>query len=216
MEIGAYIRVKYGVPELSRKFVHLSACSYVVFWPLFDSSHWGWRLNVTVPVVMSLRLLYKGAILKDPEDEDVRSMSRTSSPSELLYGPLQMTLVMTYVGLTKYMTSTGIIIMASLVGDWMAAMVGIAYGRHKYRVPFGGDKSIEGTVGCVVGTMGGVWFYSYMCGIECVGGWKMLLAYGCISTVVEATALKNWDNFLLAVAMEMSSKHLPDYMEFVQ
>ena len=59
MELATYVRVKYRVPELSRKFVHIAACSFVVFWPLFDSSHWGWRLNVTVPVVMSLRLIYK-------------------------------------------------------------------------------------------------------------------------------------------------------------
>jgi len=59
LEIGTCVRTKYGVPELSRKFAHLCACSYVIFWPLFDVGHWGWRLNVTVPVVMSLRLLYK-------------------------------------------------------------------------------------------------------------------------------------------------------------
>jgi hypothetical protein len=59
LEIGSFVRVKYGVPELSRKFVHLCACSFVLFWPLFDVGHWGWRLNVTVPVVMSLRLIYK-------------------------------------------------------------------------------------------------------------------------------------------------------------
>ena len=59
MEVGSLIRVKFGLPELSRKFLHLCACSSLVFWPLFDSEHWGWRLNVTVPVVMSLRLLYK-------------------------------------------------------------------------------------------------------------------------------------------------------------
>lgn len=59
MEVGNLIRVKYDLPELSRKFIHLCACSLVVFWPLFDSQHWGWRLNVTVPVVMSLRLFYK-------------------------------------------------------------------------------------------------------------------------------------------------------------
>jgi hypothetical protein len=63
LEIGSLVRMKYGVPELSRKFVHLCACSSVVFWPLFDAGHWGWRLNVTVPIVMSLRLLYKvGAV----------------------------------------------------------------------------------------------------------------------------------------------------------
>ena len=59
LEIGSYVRGRYGVPELSRKLVHLCACSYVIFWPLFDAGHWGWRLNVTVPIVMSLRLLYK-------------------------------------------------------------------------------------------------------------------------------------------------------------
>lgn len=68
LEIAAYVRSKQttssvvsgsGGVEWSRKFVHFAACSYVLFWPLFDASHWGWRLNVTVPVVMSLRLLYK-------------------------------------------------------------------------------------------------------------------------------------------------------------
>lgn len=218
LEIGTFIRVKFDVPELSRKFVHFAACSIVLFWPLFDVSHWGWRLNVTVPVVMSLRLLYKGAILKDPEDEDVRTLSRTSSPSELLYGPLQMTLIMCYVGLTKYMTFTGIAIMASLVGDGTAALVGIQYGKHKYRLmgSLSGEKSVEGSLGCVVGTVGGMLLFSYVCNVvvgygdgEEVVGWRMLGAYGCVAAVVEASSLRNWDNFLLAVAMEVSVKHLP-------
>ncbi|KAL9187528.1 hypothetical protein ACHAXT_001631 [Thalassiosira profunda] len=211
MEFGTFIRIKFNVPELSRKFVHLAACSFVVFWPLFDPGHWGWRLNVTVPCVMSLRLIYKGAILKDPEDEDVRSMSRTSSPSELLYGPLQMTGIMCYVGVTKFMTDTGIIIMGAFVGDWLAALVGLQYGKHKYRVPLGGEKSIEGTIGCVLGTMGGIWLYSYMCGLEFIG-WRMLVVYGVTSAVVEGCALNNYDNLLLAVAMEMSAKRLPGYV----
>ncbi len=59
MEVGMLIRIKFDMPEISRKFIHICACSYVVFWPLFDVEHWGWRLNATVPVVMSFRLLYK-------------------------------------------------------------------------------------------------------------------------------------------------------------
>lgn len=68
LEIAAYVRSRQNnnnassissSVEWSRKLVHFAACSYVLFWPLFDASHWGWRLNVTVPVVMSLRLLYK-------------------------------------------------------------------------------------------------------------------------------------------------------------
>lgn len=182
-----------------------------MFWPLFDASNWGWRLNVTVPVVMTFRLFYKGAILKDPEDEDVRSMSRTSSPSELLYGPIQMTAVMCYVGLREFMSPVGVLIMASFVGDWMAAFVGLQYGRYKYRVPFGGEKSIEGTIGAVVGTIGGICFYSYALGME-IMDWQQLLAYGCISSLAEATSLDNWDNVVLAVAMDVSAKHLPTIM----
>lgn len=65
MEVGAQIRTKYRQPELSRKFIHLCACSFVIWWPLFDTSHWGWRLNVTVPAVMIMRLVWIGAIKKE-------------------------------------------------------------------------------------------------------------------------------------------------------
>jgi dolichol kinase len=135
-------------------------------------------------------------------------MSRTSSPSELLYGPLQMTCIMCYVGLTRFMTPTGIIVMASLVGDGIAAMVGLEYGKHVYRVhPLGGTKSVEGTIGCAFGTMGGAVFYSYMTGIDVSGGYGALATYGCVSAIVEATALRNYDNMLLALAMEMAVRH---------
>jgi dolichol kinase len=172
----------------------------------------------------------KGAILKDPEDEDVRSMSRTSSPSELLYGPLQMTLIMCHVGLNRYMTPTGIIVMSSLVGDGIAAMIGLEYGKHTYRMPLvGGQKSIEGSLGCMLGTIGGMLLYSYMTGIDISShaGWDggggggggtglsyyypstipTVVVYGVISTIVEATALRNYDNLLLALAMEVTVKH---------
>ena len=106
------------------------------------------------------------------------------------------------------MTPTGIVAMASLVGDGIAAMVGLEYGKHAYRVPLvGGDKSVEGTVGCALGTMGGAIFYSYMTGIYIAGGYRVLAAYGCVSAIVEATALRNYDNLLLALAMEMTVKH---------
>ena len=208
MELGALIRIKYGHPELSRKFIHLCACSAVVWWPLFDTSHWGWRLNVTVPACMAIRLVYKGAVKKDPEDEDVHTMSRTSSPSELLFGPLQMTLIMVYVGLTKFMTHTGLIIMAAFVGDAAAAVVGLQYGRHKYKVAFGGEKSVEGSIGCGLLTIAACVIYGKICNVHMLE-WRPLFAIGVTSALVEATAIKNWDNVFLCVAMELMSLHLP-------
>jgi dolichol kinase len=124
-----------------------------------------------------------------------------------------MTLIMCYVGLTKFMTNAGILIMSSLVGDGVAAIVGMQYGRHIYKVPLGSEKSIEGTIGCAIGTIGGIWFFSYVCGIEMLdsddggGAWKAYLAHGCLSAAVEAAALRNWDNLLLAMAMELSVTH---------
>ena len=40
------------------------------------------------------------------------------------------------------------------------------------------------------------------------GGYGAVLAtYGCVSAIVEATALRNYDNMLLALAMEMTVKY---------
>ena len=94
-------------PQDCRKFIHVCAGCWIVFWPLFDVGHWSWRLNVLVPTVMSLKLFYKGFILADPNDVDVRIMSRSSSPSELLYGPLHFGLFMIWLGITKFMTTEG-------------------------------------------------------------------------------------------------------------
>lgn len=143
-----------------------------------------------------------------PEDETVHTMSRSSSPSELLFGPLQMVTVMVYVGLTKFKTITGLIIMASFVGDAAAGIVGIHYGRHKYKVVLGGEKSVEGSVACGLFTIIGIICYCYMCSFPMLD-WKILFAFGVTSAVVEATSLKEWDNVFLCVAMEVMSLHLP-------
>lgn len=136
-------------------------------------------------------------------------MSRTSSPSELLYGPLQMTLIMSYVGITHFNESqNGAIIMASFVGDAVAAVVGIHYGRLRYKIPLGGVKSVEGSIGCILGTILGVTFYLHMLDVETMK-WQLLVAYGVVSALAEATAWKDWDNFVIFVIMELSTKHLP-------
>ena len=52
-------------------------------------------------------------------------MSRSSAPSELLYGPLQFTIFMMYVGTQLFMTLEGAILVAALgIGDGIAPIVG--------------------------------------------------------------------------------------------
>ena len=147
-------------PKVSRKIIHVAAGSWIIFWPLFDVDHWTWRLNVLVPAVYTVQLFVKGAILRDPNDQDVLTMTRTGSPSELLNGPIMFTIIMTVVGLKLFRTDLGVVIMACLgYGDGIAPLVGTYFpcGTHYPTFPFGPDdkKTLTGSIGFVVAAVAG-------------------------------------------------------------
>lgn len=202
MDIAGFLRKRYGKALLSRKLVHIAAASWIVFWPLFETSHWSWRLNVLLPAVMSLKLFYKGAILADPDDEDVQTMSRSSSPSELLFGPMQFTFLMIWLGLYKFMTVESTIILAAVgIGDSIAPLIGSRYGRHMYRMPLCNMKTMEGSVcGVFLGTIVGCYFYPWMVGLQILP-LRFILTYGGIAAVVEGSTPGNFDNILVPVAL---------------
>lgn len=60
MDTASFLRERLGFnADMSRKFVHICAGCWLLFWPLFDVTHWSWRLNILVPSVMSVKLFYK-------------------------------------------------------------------------------------------------------------------------------------------------------------
>lgn len=67
---------KWLASKISRKIVHMAAGSWILFWPLFDTSHVTWKLNITVPAVYTVQLFVKGAILRDPNDAEVKTLTR--------------------------------------------------------------------------------------------------------------------------------------------
>lgn len=147
----AYVKTVIGVcdaavcthvmsPRVSRKVIHIAAGCWIVSWPWFAVDHWTWTLNVVVPVVYSVQLVIKGAIVKDPTDPDVRTMTRSGRPSELLKGPLFFTLLMTTIGLFFFGSQVGVVIMACLgFGDGVAPLVGHYIPLNSYypTIPFG-------------------------------------------------------------------------------
>ncbi|GAB5367637.1 hypothetical protein AAMO2058_001247900 [Amorphochlora amoebiformis] len=142
--------------DMSRKIVHISGSCWLVTWPYFDKSHWGWKLNIIVPACYVVMLIVKGLIIQDRRDIDVRTMSRSGDPIELVKGPLMFTLLMCVVGLTMFDRDEGYIIMAAVGwGDGIAPWVGKMYGKHKYKLA-GRQKSYEGSVGCFLGTLLGM------------------------------------------------------------
>lgn len=213
MDIASVFRERYGKADESRKFVHIAAASWIMFWPMFDATHWSWRLNVLVPAVMGLKLFYKGAILADPNDEDVRNLSRSSSPSELLYGPLQFTMLMVWLGLYKFMTEEAAIMMAALgIGDGIAPIIGTRYGRHIYRMPLGNTKTLEGTIGGVfLGTIFGCYLYLHVLGFPILP-LRIVLSLGGIAAVVEGSSPGNFDNITLTAALHLTIERVKELM----
>lgn len=153
---------------------------------------------------------YQGAILKDPNDEDVRTMSRSSSPSELLWGPLQFTIFMMWIGTQKFMTLEGSILVAALgIGDGLAPIIGRYYGNLKYRFPMSGQKSIEGSFfGVFLGTIGGIYAFNHVLGLRDLSGQNMVIC-AAIATFAEAAAPGDCDNVFMPVVMHFSIKHYP-------
>lgn len=141
-------------------------------------------------------------------------MSRSSSPSELLYGPLQFTLVMIYLGTQMFMTVEGVLIISALgIGDGLAPIIGRYYGNIKYRFPLGGQKSVEGSFfGLFLGTIGGFLLFNRLFGLRDVA-MKNLGIIGVIATFAEAIAPGNCDNVFIPIVLHFTFQRYPWLLE---
>ncbi|CAB9499107.1 Probable phytol kinase [Seminavis robusta] len=192
--------------DISRKIIHISACSWCLFWPLFDTSHWTWQLNVAIPFAYSIQLAVKGAIIRDKHDSDVKTMSRTGDPSELLYGPLLFTLIMLFCGLYEFRTTVGTYIMGSLVGDGIAPVVGKRWPIGKYPTMGRNEyKTLSGSLGMFVGCMVGIVCYQKVLGAPSQLDMESVMQIAFLATVAEALTGK-WDNPAIAFTVYWFAK----------
>ena len=207
--LGDLIKKAGASSDVSRKFVHIGAASWIICWPWFDDTHWTWKLNIFVPFVQGLKLSYKGAFA-DPTDVDVQIMCRHGNPKELFYGPLQFCIFMCYLGLFKFMTLDGCIIMAATgIGDGIAPLVGKFYGSHKYRLPFGGQKSLEGSFfGVFMGTLIGSLIFPLVIGLPTLSIY-VTIQCAVFATVFEAGSPEGFDNIFVPLMMNLVVKHNP-------
>ena len=186
-------------PSDSRKVVHVAAGSWLLFWNLFDESHWTWMLNIFVPAAFTFTLTLKGAIIQDKNDPDVRTMSRTGEPYELLLGPLFFTIVMDVVGIYFFRTKVG----GADDGRARRGRRRRADRRrarsHKYTA-LGRPKTLEGSAACFAGCMAGAVVFLHILGLPPVTlAENATLA--AIATLVEAVSPPDVDNFLMPLAV---------------
>mmetsp|Transcript_7090 Transcript_7090/g.9214 ORF Transcript_7090/g.9214 Transcript_7090/m.9214 type:complete len:266 (+) Transcript_7090:83-880(+) len=206
---------------LCRQGLHILLFSCIIFWPLFDMSEggnggssWSWRLNTLVPSVLMARLVYKGAILKDPNDIEVQTISRSSSPSELLWGPLQRAALLCYLGLYHFQTTEAAIHVAAVgVGDALAPWFGMWFGRHQYQMPLSAaPKTMEGSVvGVFLGTSIGIYACLYVMGLPFLP-LSAVLAYGMLAAVVEGTSPGHFDNLTVPLAIHFSINRIEHWL----
>ena len=200
------IAVTKGFPQdISRKIVHMAAGSWIIFWPIFDASNWSYTFNILVAVLWTLMFIQKG-LKGTPEDQAVKTMTRTGDPRELLRGPLFFTLVMEFVGIFLYMDIKGVVTMAALGwGDGLAPLFGKYYGSKKYSV-FGNEKSLQGSLA--------MFFFAFIASIifsliilpgAILRNFSMftvdLLIIAIIAAFVEAISPKDVDNLLIPAVL---------------
>lgn len=203
IELCCWARIRWQ-QSISRHVLHICFYSLVVFWPYFDQRDWSWRLNALVPFVVWTRLIYKGAILRDPNDPDVQNISLSSSPHDLLFGPAWSAAIMFWIGLYAFMTEEAAVVAAIGLGDGLAPLIGAKYGRHIFQMALAKPKTVEGSVvGVFLGAVAGCYFYLYMMGIPLLP-LRLVLAYAGIAAVAEATAPGHLDNVVAPLILHFS------------
>jgi len=196
------VMVSKGFPQdISRKIIHISAGSWVVFWPLFYGDHWSYIFNIAVAVLWTILFLVKG-LTATSDDPAVKTMTRTGDPKELLKGPLFFTLVMEFIGVFYFMRIEGVVTMAALGwGDGLAPLFGKYYGRYKYHI-LGNEKSIQGSLAMFLFTIVGALTLSSLTGLLMRFPFSdfliKVLFIALVATLVEALSPRDVDNLLIA------------------
>ncbi len=193
--------------DLSRKVIHVAAGSWILFWFFYDKrpGDFSWLLNVVVPFLFFLTFLYKG-MFAPPEDKDVKTMTRTGNPRELLRGPLYFTITMIVIGTLFYGTYVGALAMAVVGwGDGLAPYFGKKYGSRKFKT-LGREKTLEGTLAMFIfSIIGAVVFsvilrpvlVSYSSNFDWTFFVEVILLVAIVSTIVEALSPADVDNLLI-------------------
>lgn len=138
--------------ELLRKGTHLGALIIPASYYLFDLSKTG-MLSVMVPLTLLVLLIDFSRIRNWPLWQKIAAplwggMIRSHEAAGKLTGA---SFILMSVCLSVLLFSKPIAVCALafiIVGDTFAAIIGRPWGRHRF-----GDKSVEGSLGCLAGTI---------------------------------------------------------------
>lgn len=216
VQINALMQKK-GVSQIfTRKFVHIFAGPiFVVTWMLFSGEIISHYIAVIVPLLFVLQFVAIGTGFMKNESFVV-SMSRTGDPRELLEGTLYYSIVMVLMTFFWfYVPSTGIvnanptallIIGCVSGGDGLADIIGRKFGGEKKFGIKGGEKTIIGSIGMLIGSILVSSILVLIFSVE-VPHFNIvtlilpIIVVSIVATVVEALSPKGIDNFTIFLAV---------------
>ncbi len=197
--------------DLSRKVIHIAAGSFLWVWLFIDTSDKSsYLFNIAVPLLFFGTFLFKG-YRGSSDDPDVKTMSRTGDPRELLKGPLYFTIIMMIAGTILFGSYAGMFMMAIVGwGDGIAPYIGKKYGKRKYKT-FGREKTLEGSIGFFLfAVLGSLFFWIVLGvlgaieppvlsnpGVELLEIFIVILLCSLVATIVEALSPADIDNLLI-------------------
>jgi len=217
VQINAFMQKKGKISQIiTRKFVHIFAGPiFVVTWMLFSGELISHYIAVIVPLLFVLQFVAIGTGMMKNESF-VDSMSRSGDPRELLEGTLYYAIVMVLMTFFWfYVPSTGIdnanptallIIGCVSGGDGLADIIGRKFGGEKKFGIKGGEKTIIGSIGMLVGSILVSSILVLIFSLE-VSRFNLItlilpiIVVSIVATVVEALSPKGIDNFTIFLAV---------------
>lgn len=107
--------------------------------------------------------------------------------------------VFTAVGLLGAPFPAAAALLALALGDGLGGAVGLAFGRQRFSVAGGKQKSLEGSIAVAAFASLGVMFAAHW--FDTPIGWGMVLAAGVVAALAEAVSPRATDNVVLPVAV---------------
>ena len=210
--VKACARARLVDSQLARKCMHVAVGPiFFACWPLFSAS--GALYAAIVPLVMALKFAATGlgAPLPGAADE-IRAMSRSGRRQELLRGPLLYGIAFAAATVLAFQrVSAAAALMSLCVGDGLAELVGVRFGRAwPGALPWSPRKSWAGSAaflgGATVASLAAAaalhaWGLSAATAAEL---WRPLLAACAVGALVESLPMPDVDNLLVPAAVGLT------------
>ncbi len=187
--IVAELLYKNKTPQfITRKFVHISSALIVALSPFFIEL----KVLIIIGIVFSFILLWtkRKRLLNSVHEINYESVGA------LLFAPSIILTALIFWPINVVIFQGAMLVLG--LADGVAGMVGIKYGRHKYKIT--GTKSVEGSLSFFLVTLLILFGIIYASGGVDIHNILYVLGGAFLLTIIEGIFSEGWDNIFISIA----------------